>query len=106
MRTSMPSLFFFWALVGQSLLGRMPPIRRGRIWAVRSVLIALLLIGSYTSLTEIIRSGYSYHFGPPRIEDVRTIPKATLPRIVGMRVGSSDTFFFRLLSRGGEDVKK
>ena len=65
MRASIPSLFYFWAFVSQVLLETSLPLKTWRIRLVRALLIGLLLVGSYTSLSEIGRSVSLYHIGPP-----------------------------------------
>ncbi len=99
MRASVPSLFYFWIFLGQTFMGTAPARRRGWNRALTILLILLLLAGSYTSLSEIIRSVNNFHFGPPDIEDVKPIAEATYPHIVAQRVGNDESFFFRLLGR-------
>jgi hypothetical protein len=99
MRASIPSLFFFWAFVGQALMKTGSPLKNWPIRAARLVLIGLLLVGSYTSLSEIGRSIYLYHFGPPALSDIKPIATASAAHIIGQRVGDGSSFFFRILSR-------
>lgn len=99
MRASVPSLFYFWVFVGRAFTGTAPPPRRGWTLALRILLLLLLLAGSYTSLSEIIRSINNYHFGPPPLDEVRPITEATYPHIVAQRMGNEETFFFHHLGR-------
>lgn len=99
MRASIPSLFYFWLFIGQAFLGAAPPRRRGWSLALRIVLLLLLLAGSYTSFSEIIRSVNNFHFGPPNLEEVKPIAEASYPHIVAQRIGNNESFFFRLLGR-------
>ena len=66
---------------------------------MRRLLIGLLLVGSYTSLSEISRSVTLYHFGPPAISSVKSIANANADYIVAQRIGNSDALFFRRLGR-------
>jgi hypothetical protein len=99
MRASIPSLFFFWAFVSQVLLETGLPLKTWRIRLVRALLISLLLVGSYTSLSEIGRSVAFYHFGPPASDTVKPIAAANADYIVAQRIGNSNSLFFRLLGR-------
>lgn len=99
MRASVPSLFYFWVFVGQAFAGAAPPPRRGWTLALRMLLLLLLLVGSYTSLSEIIRSVNNYHVGPPPLDKVRPMAEATYPHIVAQRIGNDEALFFRLLGR-------
>jgi hypothetical protein len=99
MRASIPSLFFFWAFVSQVLLETGLRLKTWRIRLVRALLIGLLLVGSYTSLSEIGRLVTLYHFGPPASDTVKPIANANADHIVAQRIGNSDSLFFRLLGR-------
>jgi hypothetical protein len=99
MRASIPSLFYFWAFVCGVLLETGLPRRTWRTRLVRWLLVGLLLVGSYTSLSEIGRSVYLYHFGPPAVDSVKIIALADAPHIVAQRIGKSDALFFRILGR-------
>jgi hypothetical protein len=99
MRGSIPSLFYLWAFICQALVQAAAYLKFRSIKIVHALLVCFLLIGSYTSFSEIGRSVYIYHFGPPDITDVREIASATYPHIVAQRIGVKDTFFYHHLSR-------
>jgi hypothetical protein len=99
MRGSIPSLFYFWAFIAQGLVEAVPYFKQKRIEIVHALIVCLLLIGSFTSLSEIIRSVGSYHFGPPDAGKVTTIATASSPYIVAQRIGDKDAPFFRYLGR-------
>jgi hypothetical protein len=67
--------------------------------AIHALVICLLLIGSCTSLAEVISSGGQYHFGPPDPAEVKPIATATYPHIVAQRIGRNNAPFLRLLGR-------
>ena len=99
MRSSIPSLFFLWAFTARALLDAKPYLRKRKVALPFALLLLFLVVGSYTSLSEIGRSIYSYHFGPPDLKDVKTVEDASYPYIVAQRIGKEDTFFYRYLGR-------
>jgi hypothetical protein len=99
MRGSIPSLFYIWAFVGWILVETWKSIRRRRVAILHALIVCLLLIGSYTSFSEIGRSIFSYHFGPPDRSQVETIAEASFPYIVEQRIGRADSIFYRTLGR-------
>lgn len=99
MRGSIPSLFYFWAFLGWLLVEAWPFIRQRGVAILHALIVCLLLVGSYTSFSEIGRSAFSYHFGPPDSSQVKSIAEASYPYIVGQRIGRMDSFFYRTLGR-------
>ncbi|MBN2388502.1 MAG: hypothetical protein JXB85_15905 [Anaerolineales bacterium] len=98
MRASIASLFFLWAFVSRILVEAGPCLRQRRVKIAHAAAVCLLLIGSYTGLSEVIRSAKHYHFGPPDPAGVREIATASYTHIVAQRIGQEEAPFFRLLA--------
>ena len=99
MRGSIPSLMILWAFAARVLLDATRYLKRWQIALPFAVLAIFLLIGSYTSFSEIGRSVYRMRFGPPALDTVKPIAESTYPHIVAQRIGQDDTFFYRYLGR-------
>jgi hypothetical protein len=95
MRASIPSLFIFWSFVAKVVIDPSKHYRvLNRLFYV--FIILLLLIGSYTSISEILRSVKLYQISPPPIEIV-TDNQRTEKLI--QRAGMDDAFFFKYFAK-------
>jgi hypothetical protein len=91
MRASIPSLFVFWSFIAKVVID--PNKHNGVLIRLLYILIIIvLLIGTYTSISEILRSVKLYQIRPPPIDIV------TDNQVIGkllQRAGSDDAFFFK-----------
>jgi hypothetical protein len=95
MRASIPALFIFWSILAKVMIETFFP-RIFPLQVLYILIVILLLVGSFTPLSEIYRSVVSYTLGPPPISSVqdRQIKEKRM-----QRVGSDDAFFYEYLSR-------
>jgi hypothetical protein len=97
MRASIPSMFIFWTFVSKVLIDA--PIRaRIRLSALHILLSTLIVLGFFSSVSEIFRSIKKFHIGPPAISDV-LITSDLGDRDIDQRSGSEDSFFFRHMGK-------
>jgi len=97
MRASIPSMFIFWTFVSKVLIDA--PIRaRIRLSALHILLSTLIVLGFFSSVSEIFRSIKKYHVGPPAISDV-LVTSDLGDRDIDQRSGSEDSFFFRHMGK-------
>jgi hypothetical protein len=97
MRASIPSLFIFWTFVIKILIDA--PIRtKIRLSALHILLSGLIVLGFFSSVSEIFRSIKKYHVGPPAIVDV-LVTSELGDRDIDQRSGSEDSFFSRHLGK-------
>lgn len=99
MRGSIPSLLVLWAFAARVLLDAVQRLKQWRVALPFALLVLLLLVGSYTSLSEIGRSISRARFEPPALDTVKPVAEATYPHIVAQRIGRDDTLFYRFLGR-------
>jgi hypothetical protein len=97
MRASIPSLFIFWTFVLKILMDA--PIRaRIRLSALHILLVTAIVLGFFSSISEIFRSIKKYRVGPPAISDV-LVTSELGERDIDQRSGLDDSFFFRHLGK-------
>jgi len=99
MRGSIPSLLVLWAFAVHMLVDAVQHLKHRRVILPFAVLVIFLLVGSYTSFSEIGRSAYRMKFGAPALDKVKPMAEATYPHIVAQRIGEDDTPFYRYLGR-------
>lgn len=99
MRGSIPSLLVLWAFATRVLLDATQHLKHRRVALPFALLVLFLLIGSYTSFSEIGRSVYRMRLGPPALGTVKPMAEASYPHIVAQRIGLDDTLFYRYLGR-------
>ena len=98
MRSSIASLFIFWAFVAKVVAdaGSRVKIRYKLVYSLISIILTL---GFLTSFNEIARSVATYHFGPPAFSDVPTTTTVNEIEYNLQRVGDEDTVFYHYLSK-------
>ena len=95
MRASIPSLFVFWSFMAKVVID--PIKHNGVLNRMLYILIILsLLIGTYTSISEILRSVKLYQIGPPPIELVTDNQRTEK---LMQRAGTDDSFFFKYFAK-------
>jgi hypothetical protein len=98
MRSSVPSLFIFWAMVAKILIDSTVRVRIRHNF-LYSMIMAVLIIGFYPAMRNILDSVEKYHFGPPEISSVATSAEANSPDIVLQRMGNMQSFFYIYLGK-------
>ena len=95
MRASIPSLFIFWSFIAKVVID---PIKHYRVLnrLFYVFIILFLLIGTYTSISEILRSVKHYQIGPPPIDIVTD--NQGIGKLM-QRAGSDDAFFFKYFAK-------
>ena len=114
MRTSIPLLFVFWCIVCSSLhggalrrsapgasigasVGTLATVFAG---ALRSLIIAAVVLGAATPFMEIYRSVTHYRMSPPPLTEVKDMDNfSDWPPHHDQYIGQRRSFFFRELAR-------
>jgi hypothetical protein len=99
MRTSIPSLFIFWAIVSKIVIDTSYSVKI-RLRTIFTIMIVIIIVGFYPSTREITRSINKYHFGPPAASSVDSIKNFDEPNVVHQMEGTeSSIFYYRLIKR-------
>jgi hypothetical protein len=97
MRASIPSLFIFWTFVFKILIDA--PLRtRIKLSVLYIFLSTILVLGFFSSVSELFRSVKKFHIGPPEISEV-LVTSELGDRDIDQRSGSADSFFFRYMGK-------
>jgi len=98
MRSSIPALFVFWAVVGKILVEP----RRGfqnKFNIIHIFILITVIVGFFSSFSEIARSVENYQFGPPSFHDVPELGAENNLDTVQQRAGRNDSFFYRFIGK-------
>lgn len=99
MRTSIPSLFILWAMVGKILVDSSQHIQQ-RLGRIYGLLLVVFGLGSYSSMSEIARSIERYSWQPPAISTVATTSTLNKEDFFKLqRMGNPQAPFFRYLGK-------
>ncbi len=99
MRSSIPALFIFWAVISKILIDRPKRGKQYKFNALYTVILVTVLVGFFSSFVEITRSVENYQFGPPFFYDIRELGNENNTTAVMQRVGKDDTFFYHYLAK-------
>ena len=98
MRSSITSLFIFWAFIAKVVTDASAQIKK-RFNLLYALISIILTLGFFTSFSEIARSVAMYHLGPPALSDVQTTGDANSIEYILQRIGSEDSIYYHYLSK-------
>jgi len=98
MRSSIASLFIFWAFVAKVVADASFRVKK-KYKSLYSLISIILILGFLTSFNEIARSVAMYHLGPPAFSDVPTTTTVNEIEYNLQRIGDEDTIFYYYLSK-------
>jgi len=98
MRSSIASLFIFWAFVAKVVADVSLRIQM-KFKLLYMLITVLLTMGFLTSFNEIGRSVLKYHFGPPVLSNTLTTGNVNEPEVVLQRIGNKNSIFYRYFGK-------
>lgn len=93
MRTSIPLLFVFWALIARALFVN------PKNWYAKPILIMILAIGGATALDNMINSITNYRYQPPLEHELLPLTKSLSNRFAAQYIGNLDSIFYKYFAK-------